>query len=42
MQTELDDKLEKGIKMDKEYQNLREKVNKNEFENVKMDNLQFK
>ena len=35
--TKLDDKLEEGIKMDKEYQNLREKVSQNEFENVKTD-----
>ena len=33
--TKLDDKLEEGIKMDKEYQNLREKAVDNEFENVK-------
>ena len=33
----LDDKLEEGIKMDKEYQNLREKVADNEYENVKID-----
>ena len=35
--TKLDDKLEEGIKMDKEYQNLREKVANNESENVKTD-----
>ena len=35
--TELDDKLEEGIKMDKEYQNLREKVADNESERVKTD-----
>ena len=34
---ELDDKLEEGIKLDKEYQNLREKVTQNESENVKID-----
>ena len=34
---EIDDKLEEGIKMDKEYQNLREKVIENESENVKID-----
>ena len=34
---ELDDKLEEGIKMDKKYQNLREKVTNNEYENVKID-----
>ena len=33
--TKLDDKLEEGIKMDNEYQNLREKVTDNESENVK-------
>ena len=31
---ELGDKLEEGIKMDKEYQNLIKKVTNNEFENV--------
>ena len=35
--TELDDKLEEGIKMDKEYENLREKVTNNKYENVKID-----
>ena len=35
--TELDDKLEEGIKMDKEYQNLSEKTTKNESKNVKID-----
>ena len=34
---ELDDKLEERIKMDKEYQNLREKVTDNEYEIVKTD-----
>ena len=33
--TELDHKLEEGIEMDKEYQNLREKVTNNESKNVK-------
>ena len=32
---ELDDKLEEGIKMDKEYQNRREKIIDNESGNVK-------
>ena len=32
---ELDDKLEEGIKMDKEYQNWREKIIDNESGNVK-------
>ena len=34
--TELDDKLEEGIKMDKEYHNLREKVTNNKSDNVKI------
>ena len=34
---ELDDKLEEWIKMDKEYQNLKEKVSDNESENLKTD-----
>ena len=34
---ELDDKFEDGIKMDKNYQNLREKVTENEYENIKTD-----
>ena len=29
--------MEEGVKLDKEYQNLREKVTKNESENVKID-----
>ena len=29
--------MEEGIKKDKEYQNLREKVTNNEYENVKID-----
>ena len=33
--TELDDKLKDGVKMDKEYQNLREKVTENESEKCK-------
>ena len=33
--TELDDKLEEGVKLYEEYQNLREKVTENESENVK-------
>ena len=36
-ETELDHKWEEGIKLDTEYQNLREKVAHNEFENVKAD-----
>ena len=39
--TKLDDKLEEGIKMDKEYKNLRGKVTNNESKNVK-NRLQFK
>ena len=35
--TELNDKLEEGIKMDKECQNLRGKVTENESEKVKID-----
>ena len=34
---ELDDKFEDGVKMDKDYQNLREKVTENEYENIKTD-----
>ena len=33
--TELDDKLEEGLKIDQEYHNLRERVTNNEFENLK-------
>ena len=33
--SELNDKPEEGIKLDTEYQNLREKVTQNQFENVK-------
>ena len=33
----LEDKLEEGIKIDKEYQNLKEKVTDNEYENLKID-----
>ena len=32
---ELDDKLEDGVKLDKEYQNVREKVTKKESEKCK-------
>ena len=35
--TELDDKLEDGVKMDKKDRNLKEKVIENESENVKID-----
>ena len=35
--TYLDDKFEDRVKMDKNYQNLREKDTKNEYENIKMD-----
>ena len=35
--TELDDKFEDIVKMDKDDQNLREKVTKNEYENIKTD-----
>ena len=31
----MDDKFEDRVKMDKNYQNLREKVTENEFENIK-------
>ena len=34
-ETELDEKLEEGIRLDTKYQNLREKVTQNESENVK-------
>ena len=34
--TKLDDKLEERIKLDKEYQNLREKVTQNVSENIKI------
>ena len=34
---ELDDKFEDGVKMDKYYQNSREKVIENEYENIKTD-----
>ena len=34
---ELDDKFEDEIKMDKNYQNLREKVTENESKNIKID-----
>ena len=33
----LDDKFNDGVKMDKDYQKLREKVIENEYENVKID-----
>ena len=32
---ELDDKFEDGVKMDKDYQNLRENVIENEYKNIK-------
>ena len=35
--TKLDDKFKEGIKMDKEYQNLREKVTDKEYKNIKTD-----
>ena len=35
--TELDDKLEKRIKLDTEYQNLRDNVTNNKSKNVKID-----
>ena len=35
LQNKLDEKFEEGAKMDKEYQNIREKVSYNEFQNVK-------
>ena len=35
--TELGDNFEDKVKMDKDYQNLREKVPENESENIKID-----
>ena len=35
--TELDIKFEDGVKMDKDYQNLREKVTENKYKNIKID-----